>query len=78
MGNEHHIRHLLRLLPRQGHLELFDPTVPFVWVELRLFSRGLEGGIVAGRVGLERAGEVSSGHEQKYEEVEEESDLPDR
>ena len=78
MGNEHRIRHLLRLLPRQGHLELFYPTVPFVWVELRLFSRGLEGGIVAGRVGLERAGEVSSGHEQKYEEVEEESDLPDR
>ena len=61
MGNEHRIRHLLRLLPRQGHLELFYPTVPFVWVELRLFSRGLEGGIVAGRVGLERAGEVSSG-----------------
>ena len=34
--------------------------------------------MVAGWVGLERAGEVSSGHEQKYEEVEEESDLPDR
>ena len=28
--------------------------------------------------GWTRAGEVSSGHEQKYEEVEEESDLPDR
>ena len=40
------------------------------------FRGGLEEGIVAKLVGLERVGEVAGGHEQKHEEDEEESDLP--
>ena len=41
------------------------------------FRGGLEEGIVAELIGLERAGEVVGNHEQRYEE-DEESDLPGR
>ena len=40
------------------------------------FRGGLEEGIVAELIGLERAGEVVGDREQKYED--EECDLPDR
>ena len=40
------------------------------------FRGGLEEGVVAKLVGLEGVGDVAGGHEQKYEENEEENDLP--
>jgi len=66
MGNDDRVWHLLRLLPRHDRFESFRLYGIVRMGRVVMGSRGgLEKGVVAKLVGLERAGKIAGGHEQK-------------